>query len=182
MNRIQEERLRKLAEHLNSDNLFQTKWDFSRLHEVIGECKDEFSIERQNNPCGTVGCALGEVPFLFKEDGMSYNELGEIIWKDCLYKNSTELAVDFFGVPYVIAELLFVPWDDIPNYPEIIARRYNLNVSDCMTFSNIPKHIEDIAKRFGLDILNSKASKLDVAYNINALLDYYRRNNLIKEN
>ena len=162
MNRIQERRLRKLAEHLNGDNLFQTKWDFSKLHEIIDEDDEDYSTERQNNPCGTVGCAIGEVPFLFnKEERISFNSIGEIVFNDYEYSDIVSFAIEFFGLTNLTASILFLPLGDM-------------------------RHIADIykadAKRLGLDILNSSASKLDVAYNINALLDYYKRNNLITEN
>ncbi len=52
------DRLTKLAEHLESGELYHDKFDFNQWH-----CDASSS-----NGCGSCGCAIGECPGLFPED------------------------------------------------------------------------------------------------------------------
>ena len=55
MNKIQENRLLKLAQHLETGKLGHKDFDFNRIN----------GGEFDERGCGTLGCAIGELPIVF---------------------------------------------------------------------------------------------------------------------
>lgn len=101
MNKIQVRRLEKLATHLESGKLGHEKFDFSQYNNSY------------DNKCGTMGCALGELPILFKRD-WKFDEIGAPSLRnsqsDFPYPRSD--AMNYFGISEKEANRLFYPIDE----------------------------------------------------------------------
>lgn len=96
--KIRFDRLKKLAEHLLHGKLGHKKFDFSVYHEG----------EKSKYHCGTLGCALGECPVLFKKDWAFYTELDIPILRNKDFGALTS-AKEFFGIEELAVEHLFYP-------------------------------------------------------------------------
>lgn len=104
------ERLLKLADHLESGQRGHPAFDFTVLSQG----------ERLANGCGSAGCALGELPFLFPREWFfirSTDFFGGIYDPVMDGLNTRESGMEFFGIDRDEYENLFLmgdraPWND----------------------------------------------------------------------
>jgi hypothetical protein len=98
MKALHRKRLEKLATHLEKGKLAHDSFDFSTLHDHRG--------------CRSVGCALGECPFVFPNHwhmAQTFPKLTPLL-KISPFGSSTGDAVKFFGISDSAAEHLFHPY------------------------------------------------------------------------
>lgn len=88
--------LLKLARHLEDGKLGHKEFDFSQYN-------------NSKNGCGTIGCAIGELPILFpkKWDFKGYE--GEPMLKMSSLEDTKEDAMKFFDLGYDEVNHLFFP-------------------------------------------------------------------------
>ena len=133
------ERLRKVEAHLRSGKLGHRVFDFARFNAGFSEIYDE-------KGCGSHGCALGELPFIFPEEwAFSKTGLRDPYWFNNMAvfrKSSLDQAALFFDLTFAEICQLFVPFE--PSTEE----------------------------RFGIYPLPYKASPKEVADNIDLFIKY----------
>ncbi len=102
------EKLRKLADHLKDGKLGHKRFSYSMLN------SGAWWMENEENPykdhirlqgCGTVGCALGEMPFVFEEWAF---QCGFPVFYE-KYWTTKISAVYFFNLSERAVEHLFYP-------------------------------------------------------------------------
>jgi len=107
MNKIQENRLLKLAQHLETGKLGHKKFDFSIISEG----------PRRRNGCGTAGCAMGEMPIVFPrawkfEDPNAYRPI--ICRMSGINKGLNTGFREWFGITTIESDHLFLPGHQKP--------------------------------------------------------------------
>jgi len=105
MKELHLKRLEKLANHLLHGKLGHDIFDFSRLNENV-ESGEEF----KKNGCGTIGCALGECPIIFKQWHFDYCNEPTLKGKEY----TEESAEQFFHISWQEAKHLFYPNEQNP--------------------------------------------------------------------
>lgn len=151
---IQYKKLQKLADHLRRGKLGHLKFDFSCIN------SDDPQMELKEGkvtvrPCGTSGCAMGELPILFPKD-----------WE---YPEPEVLGIDSDGYVEV----------DLPAEPEPLFETHGNGLEESVAeFFGISlgaanhlfyPHHQD-TEQFGGVELDGKATKLQVAKNIEAFI------------
>lgn len=134
------QRLKKLADHLENGKLGHKIFTFRYYNTGF---KDE-----EHNKCGTMGCALGECPILFKKS-WNFNYRGLPVIKEYVkhkYMGAVDSAMKFFQLSNYDAMCLFIP------------EAYNRN-----------PEIE------GFKTLDDKATRKQVARNIRKFIEYKRK-------
>lgn len=109
MKAIYKKRLLKLAKHLKRGKLGHKKFDFSYLN------ADEYGSEMTHNGCGTLGCAIGECPFVFPKHWKFLNG-GVVLFgtkKNKLWLGLSQ-AEKFFGLDEEERWHLFHPISQTP--------------------------------------------------------------------
>jgi len=133
MKKIHKDRLLKLANHLKSGKLGHKVFDFSCVNFSSDGIYD-------SKGCGTCGCAIGELPFVFPRRFMFRKDCGVFILEDRIKGTlNTDGTLDFFGLCQNEAFHLF-----FPKYQNIV--------------------------EYGGKSLNSVATKTQVAKNILAFI------------
>lgn len=102
MNKIHINRLHKLTEHLRNGKLGHKRFDFAIYNGLEYGRNEPFS----KNGCGTVGCALGECPVIFK-DWKFKGELKRPLYKD--FSSIYTSAETFFNLTDGEYAHLFIP-------------------------------------------------------------------------
>lgn len=114
MNKTEEKRLRRLAEHLLRGRLGHKKFRFDIYHE------NDSTLDRKKF-CGSLGCAIGELPvvwpklFTFSDAPhlSSHYVLGKTLVDDCGHPfGDVYAAEEFFGVTKYEANYLFIPSEE----------------------------------------------------------------------
>lgn len=95
-------RLLKLATHLEIGKLIHAKFDFS-VYNIIGNGEGF-----KRNGCGTLGCAIGECPAVFKRDWRFLSTI-PLLRKSTYGRDSLDDAHEYFDIDYMECEHLFVP-------------------------------------------------------------------------
>lgn len=95
---MNKQRLLKLAKHLESGKLGHKKFDYYVYN----------AGKYDKNGCGTIGCALGECPIIFK-DWIFESSTSLPILKKKLFCEPLESAEEFFGLNWQEARFLFMP-------------------------------------------------------------------------
>jgi hypothetical protein len=105
--RVRTDRLRILADHLINGKLGQDKFDFGVIHE--------------KNGCGSIGCAMGELPYVFSDDwilimdyGNYYYPILRIPQESNWDYSSFEDVKTYFQISEKIGYHLFYPGHQIP--------------------------------------------------------------------
>jgi hypothetical protein len=118
---MNKERLLKLADHLENGKLLHNKFDFRYLNGRMFEFANLTSI----NPCGSCGCALGELPAIFKEWEFSRKDNFRprlINANDIARRIKRFLSFDdaeiFFDISPTECVILFNPYDDYEYFDE----------------------------------------------------------------
>lgn len=110
-------RLLILARHLDSGNLAHKTFNFDFFNKI------NHGEKFQRNGCGTVGCAIGELPSLFprhwKFESYTPNALFTPTVLDPVLRSKTSLspwqaAAKFFDIDYQESHALFTPLVDRP--------------------------------------------------------------------
>lgn len=110
MNALQRKRLLKIASHLRGGKLGHKKFDFAVIN------ADENRNELHHNGCGTLGCAIGEFPFIFPRQFEFRN--GEPLPRDAAFRRRVlryldpvfSAAEEFLGISEEESVHLFAPW------------------------------------------------------------------------
>jgi hypothetical protein len=97
------ERLRKLADHLMHGNLGHQAFDFGHFNS--GMIDSRYEDNPRLRRCGTIGCALGECPFIFEE--WYFDGCDEPVIEP--YYTSLASASHFFNISGKEARHLFIP-------------------------------------------------------------------------
>lgn len=128
---MNKERLLKLVEHLEQGKLGHDKFDFTHIH------------SENRHKCGTSGCALGELPFVFPEQFRLDRECCGVtyLYSKEMYSEFT-LAAKWFDISYNESSFLFSPNDD--NDTDI-----NLLKSSA-TKEQVAQHIREFVKAEGV--------------------------------
>lgn len=94
------QRLTALAEHLESGKLGHKKFDFALINgDPLTSSSWWEPPNLDQNGCGTNGCALGELPFVFPRH-FKFSDQGDLLRKtrdSGLQSAVYDLAADFFG-------------------------------------------------------------------------------------
>lgn len=134
------DRLLKLAEHLETGKLFHETFDFSILS---SRCLGM----QEPQQCGSVGCAMGEMPYVFPDL--------------CKYDNYGLTPVDIERPPghtYLCVQEIF----DISK--------------DAVRWLFEPIYLISTETRYGIRRLLPHATKNQVAENIRLFIKFYERN------
>jgi len=114
---VQYKRLEKLANHLLTGKLGHEKFDFAVLNTVKRD-RNGYPIGKFNdNNCGTMGCALGELPIVDPKN-WTFERQGD--WRDpYLVKlgkgtGSFKSAEVYFGITDIEADSLFQAGEESP--------------------------------------------------------------------
>ena len=128
---MQKQRLLKLAQHLETGKLIHKKFDY-RVLNTLGIDKYGNTIDTfDTKGCGTLGCALGECPGVFK--GWRFNNQRVPVYNTC--DSATLSAKLFFGLSPNEVDYLFFPGEDSNPLP------------DSSTRKRVARHIRDFVKR-----------------------------------
>ena len=106
MNKIQANRLRKLADHLMYGQLGHKVFDFSKINWISS------GQEFDKKGCGTNGCAIGEMPIVFPRIFMFGITNNRSKFVDRIKESGRRRAADiegFFGLNWVERYHLFHP-------------------------------------------------------------------------
>jgi hypothetical protein len=109
--KIQIARLEKLATHLESGKLGHAVFSFATVNEDVPRITKPGTVKG----CGTVGCAMGECPIVFKKDWKFDKTYDGIVRSasPLLRKGSwgyaSDDAAEFFGVDSNAIDHLFFP-------------------------------------------------------------------------
>lgn len=118
-------RLLKLAEHLERGKLIHAVFDFSVLNVTCSDLEQWNSFKKDNcgyplgvtsyppHKCGTLGCALGEMPAVSKK--WNFSKESEPHLKGSR-KGSFDSAEGWFGLEEQEAAHLFAPGEQEPKY------------------------------------------------------------------
>ncbi len=119
--------LLKLATHLEVGELGHKEFDFTTWNNskrrngtlctfdtwlVLKPAGAKFN---ERNRCGTVGCAIGEMPFVAPDDWFFDEREGMPYYKDSMATKSWPLysAQDFFGISNSEAGAMFIPTGNV---------------------------------------------------------------------
>lgn len=101
MKAVYKNRLMKLYEHLKKGKLGQDVFNFNHFHASL-----------TGKTCGTMGCAIGELPYLFKRDfAFEEDGLGNFTIRRRGHKATTTVSdvKGFFGITFGEYQHLFFP-------------------------------------------------------------------------
>lgn len=140
MDKIYSKRLTMLADHLENGRLGQDDWDFAMFH------TKRFFETVSGMVCKSVGCAIGECPYLFQEHWHFDSFSGEPVLKDFVTAPDANVnipmqaAMEWFGLTEDESLHLFTPYYQSPS-------------------------------KFGGIHLHKTSTRQNVAYNIRAFLE-----------
>lgn len=115
---MNKERLLKLAEHLDKGKLGHKRFDFRVFNSNVEyklKKKAPIYSEPGGNVCGTNGCAIGELPFVFP-DAVEFSHAG------IRFHNRTEDVCSFFGIDFHEKYFLFFPREYSSDFSRLPAR------------------------------------------------------------
>jgi len=109
MSKIRTGRLRKLAKHLRGKHLFHKEFDFGEF--------TEGKMDKEGNYCGSVGCAMGEIPAVWPNEWRWEPYLDGTDIVDIVHKSQQDIDADtdydviaeFFSITYEQVYHLFEP-------------------------------------------------------------------------
>jgi len=110
MQRKHIDRLKKLAKHLMEGKLGHKKFDFNDYNGFPG------NHEGPKNKCGTIGCALGECPVIFKKH-WAFSSGGMPVLRTAVpdeFHGAVSSAQEYFGIHHDEAMHLFHPNNQEP--------------------------------------------------------------------
>ena len=96
-----------MAAHLEFGELGHKKFDFNRYN---ANMSGSIMLISPAFKCGTNGCAIGECPIVFPEDGWKFEFNGEPSYQGSIYQMTC--ASKFFEIDYEEAAFLFMPYSD----------------------------------------------------------------------
>ena len=102
MNKIQIKRLRKLYDHLKNGKLGHSEFNFNFFN------WSDDARDYDEKGCGTMGCAVGELPFVFPRY-WEFKYHNPYLKGSDTGLSSLGLASEFFGISYEEATHLFIP-------------------------------------------------------------------------
>lgn len=122
---IQYRKLQKLANHLRRGKLGHPVFDFSCINGGVGQCEvDPKTLKVAAKPCGTNGCAMGELPIVFPKDwaypdpdidytdgvlNITVAQTPEYIRGDTPRHEFSQEVANFFGISQDAVDHLFYP-------------------------------------------------------------------------
>jgi hypothetical protein len=72
---MNKERLSKLVDHLFYEKLIHKEFTLKVFN---SNCPDDYHYFNEDNICGTYGCAIGELPFVFPDE-FSFDKTGTVV-------------------------------------------------------------------------------------------------------
>lgn len=157
------QRLSQLADHLDSSNRGLDRFDFAHT------C----CVNQGPYPCGTSGCAMGEMPALWPDEWAWTNLYGPLPPRtrptadDAEHQNHS-----FFDVTYTGMDNAIHSWSDVRDWFQIDQEVYELLFYP--RYSGDPQNWRDNHETVpGVEALPETATAHEVAENIRAYVRYH---------
>jgi hypothetical protein len=119
---MNKQRLLQIADHLESGKLLHKNFDFTVINANLFEGAKLTNVDDIAHPCGTNGCAIGELPAIWPEDWTWIsNSYGKIIPRNTSEKAALWKDVEnWFDIDTAESSILFIPHDPNDYLPKVV--------------------------------------------------------------